>query len=114
MIESIIEQDERSIDPRNMEFSKECRYVFQKLKRECANCGKGFDKWYSKIQHVSSSPECAESGADNIEKKLSNEMYALSQQISRIRKKNGRFYSVIEKMIDLTQNENISYSSNVP
>ena len=89
---------------------------FQQLKRECASCGKAFCLWSPKIQHVSPShnEECFTSGANNIEKTLSNEMYGLCQEITRILKRNGRFHSVLEQMIDLTQNKNISYRSNVP
>ena len=89
---------------------------FPQLTRECLGCGKVFGKWSSKIQHVCSSAneECSSSGANNIEKKLSNEHYSLCQEIARIRKKSGRFHSVIEQMMDMTQNENITDSSNVP
>ena len=68
------------------------------------------------MQHVSASPACAESGADNIEQKLSNKIYALTQENNRIRKRHSNFYSVLEKMIELTQAANVasSSSSSVP
>ena len=80
------------------------------------SCGNVFRLWSSKIQHVSSShkEECFTSGANNIEKKLSNEMYGLCQEFPRIQKRMHRFHSVSEQIIDLAQNKNISYSSNVP
>ena len=77
---------------------------------------KVFSFWESKIQDVTPSPhsKCFTHGANNIEKKLSNEMYRLWHEIPRIRKRMYRFHLVLEEMIELTQNENISYSSNVP
>ena len=86
------------------------------MKRECLSCGRKFSYWESKIQHVTNSPNtnCYSQGANNIEQKLSNEMYRLWQENSKIRKGMYRFHLVLESMIEQTQRENVTYSSNVP
>ena len=86
------------------------------MKRVCLSCGRKFSYWESKIQHVThnSNSECYSHGVNNIEQKLSTEMYCLWSQNQKIRKGMYHFHLVVERMIDHIGQENVAYSSNVP
>ena len=116
LIKSILEQEDQGIDPRYMRFSKESHYVFQQLSRDCLGCGRQFTYWYSKMQHVGSSGKqaCYSSGAGNFEAKLWNVHYDLTRKVSKIRKRTGKFHTVIDRMIGITQNTDMTDFSQLP
>ena len=115
MIQNILDQDGKSIESHNMTFSKECHYVLQQLSTKCAGCKRAFRMWYSKIQHVSSAHKeaCHTYGANNIEKKLTNEMYRMCQDFPLINKRTYRVHSVLEEIIESNQKKNRPYRSDV-
>ena len=45
--------------------------------------------------------QCYTDGANNIEKKLNNEIYGLSCRNKKFWKKNGRLYAILEKLIEI-------------
>ena len=88
---------------------------FQQLSTKCAGCKRAFRMWYSKIQHVSSAQKeaCHTYGANNIEKKLTNEMYRMCQEFPLINKRMYRVHSVLGEIIESNQKKNRPYRSDV-
>ena len=89
---------------------------FQQLSRDCLSCGRPYPMWYSKMQHVSNieRPGCHASGAGALEVKLWNIHYELTRSVSKIKKRTGKFHTVIDRMIDIEQHTDIADFSQLP
>ena len=103
LIEEILQQDDKGMEPQDMKLNPEGNYVIQHLNPTCHGCGKTFKLWSAKMQHIGTPKydECATEGANNIEKKLSNEIYVAANSIPYVRKRNGRLYAVLETLIGM-------------